>query len=157
MTKNNQFTGAEDLLNSRPITYQTANPEEDLPLTPNNFLHGRIGGEFAPPSVDTTGFNARQRWRRVQELVRHFWTRWIREWLPSIARRSKWHKDTENVTVGDLVLILTPDTPRGQWPMGRIVETFPGKDGKVRTARVRFRGTTLLRPIVKLCPLEFAG
>ena len=151
------FTGAEDLLNSRPITYQTANPKDDLPLTPNNFLHGRIGGEFAPPSVDTTGFNARQRWRRVQELVRHFWTRWIREWLPSIARRSKWHKDTENVTVGDLVLILTPDTPRGQWPMGRIVETFPGKDGKVRTARVRFRGTTLLRPIVKLCPLEFAG
>ena len=150
------FTGAEDLLNSRPITYQTANPEDDLPLTPNHFLHGRVGGEFAPVTVDTDGFNARRRWRRVQELVRHFWSRWMREWLPSLAKRPKWHKVTENFKVGDLVLMLSPDTPRGQWPMGRIEATYPGKDGHVRTAKVRIQGTSLLRPIVKLCPLELA-
>ena len=31
------FGGAEDLINSRPITYQTANPEDNMPLTPNHF------------------------------------------------------------------------------------------------------------------------
>ena len=44
-------TGAESLLNSRPLTYQSANIK-DVPLTPNHFLHGPMGGQFAPESVD---------------------------------------------------------------------------------------------------------
>merc|ERR1712015_228437 len=44
------FAGVEDLLNSRPITYQSADSHDALSLTPNNFLHGRVGGVFAPPS-----------------------------------------------------------------------------------------------------------
>ena len=35
--------GAEGLINSRPLTYQSANPVDDVPLTPNHFLHGQIG------------------------------------------------------------------------------------------------------------------
>ena len=33
-------TGAESLLNSRPLTYQSANVKDDVPLTPNHFLYG---------------------------------------------------------------------------------------------------------------------
>ena len=60
------FTGAEALLNSRPLTYQSANPEDDVdeddvPLTPNHFLFGQIGGQFAPESVDHTAFNPKKR------------------------------------------------------------------------------------------------
>ncbi|XP_033105172.1 uncharacterized protein LOC117107577 [Anneissia japonica] len=65
------FTGVESLINSRQLTYQSANPNDDTPLTPNHFLHGQVGGEFAPDSVDTTKFNPMRRWRRVQELVKH--------------------------------------------------------------------------------------
>ncbi|XP_014675861.1 PREDICTED: uncharacterized protein LOC106815849 [Priapulus caudatus] len=36
------FTGAEALLNSRPLTYQSANPADNTPLTPNHFLHGKL-------------------------------------------------------------------------------------------------------------------
>ena len=50
------FTGAEALLNSRPFTYQSANPEGDTPLTPNGFLIGQIGGQFAPEFVDETNY-----------------------------------------------------------------------------------------------------
>lgn len=32
--------GAEDLMNSRPLTYQSVNPQEPVSLTPNHFLHG---------------------------------------------------------------------------------------------------------------------
>ena len=32
------FTGTEVLLNSRPLTYQSANRENDTPLTPNYFF-----------------------------------------------------------------------------------------------------------------------
>ena len=34
----NAITGAESLLNSRPLTYQTANADNDVPLTPNHGL-----------------------------------------------------------------------------------------------------------------------
>ena len=48
------IVGAEGLINSRPLTYQSANHADDVPLTPNHFLHGQIGGQFAPMSVDKT-------------------------------------------------------------------------------------------------------
>ena len=51
------FAGAEGLINSRPLTYQSASPLDDVPLTPNHFLHGQVGGEFAPESVDSTDFS----------------------------------------------------------------------------------------------------
>ena len=51
------FTGAESLLNSRPLTYQTSSPEDETPLTTNHFLHGQLGGQFAPSAVDETQFN----------------------------------------------------------------------------------------------------
>ena len=57
--------GADILINSRPLTYQTADPSDDVPLTPNHFLHRQVGGQFAPTFVDETGFNPRRRWRRV--------------------------------------------------------------------------------------------
>ena len=34
---------AEGLINSRPLTYQSACHIDDVPLTPNHFLHGQIG------------------------------------------------------------------------------------------------------------------
>jgi hypothetical protein len=47
-------TGAEALINSRPLTYQSVHPNDDVPLTPNHFLHGQMGGIFAPETVDET-------------------------------------------------------------------------------------------------------
>ena len=55
------FTGAEDLLNSRPLTYQIADIKDDIPLTPNHFLYGLAGGEFAPDGVDTECYNLKKR------------------------------------------------------------------------------------------------
>ena len=66
------IVGAEGLINSQPLTYQSANHADDVPLTPNYFLLWQIGGQFAAMSVDETQYSPRKRWRRVQELVRHF-------------------------------------------------------------------------------------
>ena len=51
------FIGAEALLNSRPLTNQLAYPDDDVPLTPNHFLIGQTGGQFAPESVDETAYS----------------------------------------------------------------------------------------------------
>ncbi|CAC5373897.1 unnamed protein product [Mytilus coruscus] len=148
------FTGAEALINSRPLTYQSADPKDDTPLTPNHFLHGQLGGHFAPESVDDTDFNPCKRWRRIQELIRHFWKRWIREWLPGLNKRDKWTKTKRDMKTDDIVLVMNPNVPRGHWPLGRIIEVFPGKDGHVRVAKVSLGQTVLIRPITKLCPLD---
>lgn len=50
-------TGAESLINSRPLAYQSANPNDDVQLTSNHFLHGQVGGLFALETVGTTKFN----------------------------------------------------------------------------------------------------
>lgn len=146
--------GAEGLMNSRPLTYQSTNPSDLTPLTPNHFLHRQLRRKFAPETVDEVAFNPRKRWRRVQELVRHFWHRWLREWISSLSGRKKWRSDQADLKVGDVVIVMSTDTPRGKWPLGRIVKLFPGKDNKVRVVDVQVGRTVLRKPIVKLCPLE---
>ena len=149
------FTGAEALINSRPLTYQSANPNEDVPLTSNHFLHGQIGGQFAPESVDgDKDLDIKKRWRRIQELVKHFWRRWMREWSSNHNSRKKWLKTQRNLQVGDIVLLISPDAPCGQCPLGRVIEVYPGEDGRLKFAKVQVGRHTLTRSISKLCPLE---
>ena len=66
------FTGAEDLINSTPLTYQTADFKDDIPLTPNHFLYGLAGREIALDIVDAECYNLKKRWRGVQKLVNNF-------------------------------------------------------------------------------------
>ena len=108
------FVGAEGLINSRPLTYQSSHPADDVPLTPNIFLYGQLGGTFVPDSDDDTQFNLKKRWRRVQELIRQFWQRWLKEWIPSLNSRKKWNSEKDDFKVGDVVLALSTDTPQGQ-------------------------------------------
>ena len=149
------FSGAEALINSRPLTYHSSDHRDDVPLTPNHFLHGQIGGVFAPDSVDYTPFNPRKRWRRVQELVRHFWRRWMKEWLPSLQTRKKWFNPRRDLQVDDVVLIISPNQPRGTWDIGRIQEAHPGSDGLVRVVTIQTSRGVLTRPVTKVCPLEW--
>ncbi|XP_048256637.1 uncharacterized protein LOC125382165 [Haliotis rufescens] len=148
------FTGAEALLNSRPLTYQSAHTQDDVPLTPNHFLHGQLGGDFAP-EIDSTSFSPQKRWRRIQELIRHIWRRWMREWLPTLNVRKKWVTSSRDFQVDDVVIVVSQDNPRGTWPMGRILKTYPGKDGHVRVVDVKVGGSRLTRPVTKICPLEY--
>lgn len=93
----------------------------------------------------------------MQELVRHFWHRWLREWLPTLNRRSKWQKEQKDVQVNDVVLVVAPYTPRGQWPLGRVLEVFPGNVKHVRAVRVKVGRKELIRPITRICPLELSA
>ena len=148
------FVGAEALINSQPLIYQSDDPTDDIPLTPNHFLVGQLGGKFSPEIIDDAPYNPRKQWRRVQELIRHFWGRWLKEWLPALNARSKWRVERDSLKIGDIVLILSQKTPRAHWPLGRIVNVHPGLDGRVRVVTVHSGTTRMKRPITHLCPLE---
>ena len=128
--------------------------DDNVPLTPNQFLHGQMGGSFASETVDQTTFSPRKRWQRVQQLVMHFWQRCLKEWLPGLNPTTEWHKEKRSLKVGDIVIIISPDNPRAHWPLAKVIQVFPGKDGKVRVAQVQVGQKLLKRPVYKLCLLE---
>ena len=89
----------------------------------------------------------------AQALADMIWRRWRKEYLPTLAMRSKWNKEQRNLKE-DLVLLKSDDVPRSHWPLGRILKTFPGSDGRVRMAEVKTPNGTLMRPVAKICMLE---
>ena len=75
---------------------------------------------------------------------------------PHLTERRKWTKQQLQLQVGHLVLVVDNNSPRGQWPLGRVVETIPSKaDGVVRQVKVHITTAKhhLTRPIAKLCLL----
>ncbi|XP_064621090.1 uncharacterized protein LOC135483946 [Lineus longissimus] len=145
----------EKIVNSRPICRASDDPDDEEVLTPNHFLLQR-GSLTLPPGVffDTDLYHRKQ-WRKVQMLANQFWQRWIREYLPTLQKRTKWVRRRRNAEVGDLVLVTDDMLVRGHWPMGVIIKTFAGEDGAVRVVEVKTSSSTVLRrPIHKLCMLE---
>ena len=61
-----------------------------------------------------------------------------------------------SLRVGDLVIISSHDVPRSYWPMGRIIEVYPGRDGVVRSIKLKTSNGELSRPSALLCLLEAA-
>ena len=148
------FIGVESLLNSRPLRAVSVDPNDNRFLTPNHFLIGQIGSDFVPESVDTESFNPTKRWRRLKELTRHVWNRWMKECLSQLGSRQKWYFRNDNLRVGDVVVVIDPGTVRRQWNVVRIEQTYPGPDRLVRVVDVRVNGKTLKRPISRISPLE---
>ena len=152
---NSAFIGAEDLLNSRPLGYQTNDINDPRVLTPNSFIHGRLDGSFLPPSVDNKDFDIRNRWRLVQQALKHIWRRWMQEILPNLGPRQKWTSDNRNFQQGDEVLIVDKNLPRYRWNIGRVTEVYPGRDGVVRIVDVKDNnGIELKKTVHRLIPLS---
>ena len=143
----------EQMVNSRPITKVSDDANDPHALTPNHLLLLREHPSF-PPGEFRASDVYKRRWRCVQHLGNVFWKRWLSDYLPELQRRSKWLKIRESLAIGDLVLILNENTPRGLWPLGVVVEVFPSKDGLIRSVKVRTKVTELVRPISKIVFLE---
>ena len=79
-----------------------------------------------------------------------FWKRWRREFLPRINVRKKWFHPRHNLKREDVVMMVEPDANRGDWPLGRVTEVYPGEDGLVRVVRVKSRNNEYVRPIHRI-------
>ena len=142
-------------LNSRPLCAVSDDPNDLQQLTPNHLLLQRTVSALPPGTFVKEDKLLRKKWRQTQILADHFWRRWLKEYVPALQERQKWHRPRRNAQVGDLVLVVDQDLPRGKWHLARIVRVIQGKDGLVRTAEVKTgSSSSLLRPIQKLCLLE---
>ena len=51
-------------------------------------------------------------------------------------------------------MVESPNAIRGSWNIGRIVNVYPGQDGKVRNVRVKRSGGEYERPITKIAVIH---
>ena len=83
-------------------------------------------------------------------LLTHFWKRWSNEYLPTLAKRHKWYSACDALKVGDVCLISEKNVTRPNWPLGRIKEAIPSKDGLIRTYKLKTNSAVLSRPARRL-------
>ena len=142
---------AESIVNSRPLTLENLSDPDSMPLSPQQVLTMKSRVVSPPPGVfQKADMYCRKRWRISQHMANTFWNRWRTEYLQLLQERQKWTKEKRNFMVGDVVLLKEDVSARNQWPMGRITEVHPSKDGMVRSVSVYFGNTTLKRPIHKI-------
>ncbi|CAB4027867.1 Hypothetical predicted protein, partial [Paramuricea clavata] len=119
------------IINSRPIVVVPSDIDQPQPLTPNMLLTMKTRPLLPPPGVFTPeDVYSRRHWRRSQYLADQFWTRWKWEYLQSQQKRTKWNERQPNLREGDIV-IMKEQSPRNQWPLGRVVEAILSEDGKL--------------------------
>lgn len=143
----------EAIINSRPITKVSNDPNDLEALTPNHLLLLKVKPPMSPGVFDKADLYSRRRWRQVQYMADIFWKRWIKEYLPDLQERQKWQSLVQNLKPGDVVLVADDSAPRNSWVMGRVLQTFTDNKGLVRQARVKTSTNILLRPVTKLCLL----
>ncbi len=143
----------EAILNSRPLTSVSDNPNDLEPLTPNHLLQLKVQPLLPPGLFVKEDLYSKRRWRQVQYIANLFWKRWIREYLPLLQARQKWSRIRRNFHQGDIVLVADASAPRGSWMLARVTEAFPDSKGLVRSVRLQTKTSQLERPVSKICLL----
>lgn len=151
-----------NIVNSRPLTYVPLEHDDDDILTPNHFIMGTSNGLKPMIDIESDGPILRSKWMENQRLTEIFWTKFIKEFLPDLTRRTKWYEPVEPIKVDDIVLLVDETNVRGQYPKCRVIETFIGSNNQVRRARIqrinnqgsKLRQSILLRPVTSLAKLD---
>lgn len=86
----------EHMVNSRPLTHVSADPNDKEVLTPNHFLIGSSSGYLRLDKYELATVTPRKQFEMAQNLSNRFWKRWLREYLPTLLLRkvAKGHHGT---------------------------------------------------------------
>ena len=142
---------SEAILNSRSLTNVADLPDNEMPLTPNHFLISCPFNSLPPGKFDSQIPASFKIWRNLQQMINHFWKRLVKEYLPTLLKRSKRNENNQSpLKFNDVVWILKDMNPRGIWPLGRVLELYPGRDGQHRVVKVKTAYGTFVRPVSAL-------
>lgn len=147
------LTQIEAVLNSRPLTPLSSDPNDMDVLTPSHFLIGKSIISLPDPSVLDVPTNRLSRFQFLQSLQQHFWSRWAKEYICELQNRVKWKTSKGELKAGTMVLIQDDKLPPLKWSLGRIIEVHPGKDGVARVATIKTKCGVIKRTFAKICPL----
>lgn len=83
----------EFILNSRPLTPLSSDPNDILALTPSRFLIGDSLSNLPEQDFSDTSTNRLSTWQHIQRTKQDFWKRWTKEYINELNIREKWSKE----------------------------------------------------------------
>ncbi|KAF6026830.1 hypothetical protein EB796_014857 [Bugula neritina] len=111
--------------------------EDGMPLTPTHLLTTKSKIILPPPGqFDESYTYSRKHWRVVQSLANQFWSKWREKYIANLQPRQKWLQQTNSILTGDTMLPSDDNTSRCSWPIARVSEVIPSKDGIIRKVKV---------------------
>ncbi|XP_039276049.1 uncharacterized protein LOC120349637 [Nilaparvata lugens] len=143
----------EAILNSRPLVPLSEDPQDLHYISPGHFLIGRPLTALPFLNPPTTHQDNRSRWKILQNVTQDLWDRWSKEYLVTLQRKNKFLSTQDNVTVDTMVLLKDIGSVPSSWRLARVVDTHPGKDGKVRVVTVQTTTGRFKRAISSIAPL----
>ena len=133
----------------------SSDPKDLTALTPGHFLTGGPLCTLPEPIYEEPEqyIPPRKRWQHLQKMLCDFWSRWTKEVLPEMQKRTRWLEPNYSLQAGDLVIIKDDLYPPARWLLGRVTNVHPGSDGLVRLATVKTANSQYERPLAKLVGL----
>ena len=150
------LTEIEGVINARPITCVYDDEESvSYALTPSQLIYGRrlcSNPNSQHYEIFSTNASLTRRARYHRQILRQLN---LRENSQVNSKRQK----TEELTVGDIVIIKNDKTNRSFWRLGRIEQLIAGGDGMNSAAMIKVnnedgKSGMLRRSIEHLVPLE---
>ena len=147
---NTVIVEVECVLNSRPLTYVSAEDQEEI-LTPSHLLNGRnISSlpelnEFREILHDPDyEIEKRELFTKraihLSNVLKHFWNLWRKHYLVELCEhhnvKGRVTGKSSIINVGDIVTVQE-GVKKGFWKIGKIVNLIKGHDDIVRGAEVR--------------------
>ena len=155
----------ENVANNRPLTYQSAQDSDLIPITPNMLIYGR-GINAAPYLQELPDCEADYSFdnpskltksqKRLHETLKVLWQQWRTEYINQLKERDKLNeapikgKRTFIPKVGDVCILHLDKLDH----LGRIKKLCVSEDGAIRSAEVLIKGKTAVYPLAKLSHLE---
>lgn len=120
------------IVNARPLTSVSTDPDQPVILTQAMLLTRKVGTPAVPPGQFDNSDLMRSQWWQVQSLGDMFWDRWKKEYIGGLQGHHIWRNKRPNLREADVVLLKDAQMKRNDWPVGLITKTFASEDGCVR-------------------------
>ncbi|GFV47578.1 integrase catalytic domain-containing protein [Trichonephila clavipes] len=142
----------ESIINCRPLTYVSENPEELIPLTPSMFLISNKNSNIEDiEELNSNSLNKRIKYQ--SKLLKDLRQRFRNEYLSQLIQKHN-EKESRDPQIREVVLVGDDNKKLLFWALAKIIELIPGRDGKIRTVRLKTQHGKMLRPIQRIYPLE---
>ena len=96
----------EAILNSRPLYALSADPNAPLAITPAHLLIGRPFNFLPERNLVSVPDYRLSTYNFITEARQDFWSKWYKNYLNELQIRQKWHKYTEELKVGSVVILM---------------------------------------------------
>ena len=144
----------ELILNCRPLTRVSPDPEDWLALTQMTLLNGCMDAALLM-DVFANSDGLRASYRATQRLADLFWQQWRLEYLSMLQRRQKWLVPRTNIKPNTLVLLCDEAALRGHWSKAVVTSVIYDRDEVCRRVVVRTpNGKKCVRDIKNICVLK---